>query len=187
MYDNSVRSFANSVRCRASRSRIDVSNVSGMGDPQILAETIPLQSAKLNRAVENAGRRREGARGRGGQQRLPTPFFICSKGGLDRSQRARVERYKCSLQARSLSFKGWGLIDLPLRASNKGWFIRSISSIWLVGPEILPEEPDRPANQTDEPGRVAQAQKIISPHPPSVPRAQEPDQATLLFPNWRSP
>ena len=33
MYDSSVRSFANSVRCRASRSRIDVSNFSGMGDP----------------------------------------------------------------------------------------------------------------------------------------------------------
>ena len=54
--------------------------------------------------------------------------------------------------------QGWGLIDLPLRASNEGWFIWTISSIWLVGPEIHPEEPDRPerpANQTDEPGRVA--------------------------------
>ena len=67
--------------------------------------------------------------------------------------------------------QGWGLIDLPLRASNEGWFIWSISSIWfvwLVGPEIHPEEPDRPerpANQTDEPLRVARAQKIIRLHP----------------------
>src|SRR5437667_4840213 len=64
MYDSSVRSFASSVRCRASRSR-DVSKFSGMGDPQILAKTIPLQRAKLNRAGEKAGRRREDARGRG--------------------------------------------------------------------------------------------------------------------------
>jgi hypothetical protein len=40
--------------------------------------------------------------------------------------------------------QGWGLINLPLRASNEG--LR------------------RP--------RVARAQKIIGPHPPSVPRAQ---------------
>jgi hypothetical protein len=44
-----------------------------------------------------------------------------------------------SLQARLFSLQGWGLIDLPLRASNEG----------------LP----RP--------RVARAQKIISPHPSS--------------------
>jgi hypothetical protein len=68
MYDSSVRSFANSVRCRASLSPIDVSNFSGMGDPQILTETIPLQRAKLNRPGEKAGRRREGARGRVDQQ-----------------------------------------------------------------------------------------------------------------------
>jgi len=64
--------------------------------------------------------------------------------------------------------QGWGLIDLPLRASNEGWFIWFIWSIWLVGPEIHPEEPDRPerpANQTDEPGRVARAQKSIRLHP----------------------
>ena len=30
---------------------------------------------------------------------------------------ARVERYRCSLQARSYSLQGWGLIDLPLRAT----------------------------------------------------------------------
>jgi hypothetical protein len=41
------------------------------------------------------------------------------------------------LQARSLSLQGWGLIDLPLRASNEG----------LLRP------------------RVARAQKIISLHP----------------------
>ena len=60
-----------------------------------------------------------------------------------------------------------GLGGLPLRVSNEGWFIWSISSIWLVwlvGPEIHPEEPERPANQTDEPGRVARAQKIIRLH-----------------------
>ncbi len=52
---------------------------------------------------------------------------------------------------------GWGLIDLLLRASSEDWLIWSI---WLVGPEIHPEEPDRPerpANQTDELGRVARA------------------------------
>jgi len=30
---------------------------------------------------------------------------------------ARIERHKCALQARSLSLRGWGLIDLPLRAT----------------------------------------------------------------------
>ncbi len=67
--------------------------------------------------------------------------------------------------------QGWGLIDLPLRASNGCLFIWSISSIWfvwLIGLEIHSEEPDRPerpANQTDEPERVARAQKIIRLHP----------------------
>jgi HEAT repeats len=66
---------------------------------------------------------------------------------------------------------GWGLIDIPLRASSECWFIWSISSIWfvwLITLEIHPEEPDRPerpANQTDKPERVARAQKIISLHP----------------------
>ena len=32
---------------------------------------------------------------------------------------ARIERYTCALQARSFSLQGWGLIDLPLRASNE--------------------------------------------------------------------
>ena len=50
---------------------------------------------------------------------------------------ARIERYKCSLQARLFSLQGWGLIDLPLRASNEG----------LLRP------------------RVERAQKIISLHP----------------------
>ena len=50
---------------------------------------------------------------------------------------ARIERYTCPLQARSFSLQGWGLIDLPLRASNEGFL--------------------KP--------RVARAQKIISPHP----------------------
>ncbi len=64
--------------------------------------------------------------------------------------------------------QGWGLNDLPLRASKECRFIWSISSIWfvwLIGLEIHSEEPDRPANQTDEPERVARAQKIISLHP----------------------
>jgi len=50
---------------------------------------------------------------------------------------ARIERYVCSLQACLFSLKGWGLTDLPLRASNEG--------------------SPRP--------RVARAQKIISLHP----------------------
>jgi hypothetical protein len=55
-----------------------------------------------------------------------------------------------------VSSQGRGLIDLPLRASNEDWFIWSILSIsfvWLAGPETHPEEPERPANQTDEPVR----------------------------------
>jgi len=59
-------------------------------------------------------------------------------------------------------------VNPNLRASNGGWFIWSISSIWfvwLIGPEIYPAEPDRPerpSNQTDEPLRVARAQRIGS-------------------------
>src|SRR6267143_1621285 len=34
--------------------------------------------------------------------------------------RARDHDYRWFLQARSLSLQGWGLIDLPLRASNEG-------------------------------------------------------------------
>jgi hypothetical protein len=60
-----------------------------------------------------------------------------------RSEAARIERCKCSLQARSLSLQGWGLIDLPLRASNEGL--------------------QRP--------RVARAQKIISLQPFPLPVA----------------
>ena len=61
--------------------------------------------------------------------------------------------------------------DLPLRASDEGWFLWSISSIrlvFLIGLEIHPEEldrPERPANQIDKLLRVARAQKIISLHP----------------------
>ena len=50
---------------------------------------------------------------------------------------ARIERCSCSFQACSFSLQGWGLIDLPLRASNEG--------------------SPRP--------RVARAQKIIRLHP----------------------
>ena len=55
------------------------------------------------------------------------------------------------------------------RASNEGWFIWSISSIWfvwLVGPEIHPEEPDRPANQTDKPVARSASKKGTWPLPP---------------------
>ena len=95
-------------------------------------------------------------------------------------------------QARSLFLQGWGLIDLPLCASNEGWFIWSISSIWLVGPEIHPEEPDRPerpANQTDEPGRVARAQKIIRLHPTAAGADRKEDSVAgmerLLGKGWK--
>jgi hypothetical protein len=57
MYDSSVRSFANSVRCRASRSQIVVSTFSDMADPPILAETRPHQKAKLNRPGEKGDAR----------------------------------------------------------------------------------------------------------------------------------
>jgi hypothetical protein len=59
------------------------------------------------------------------------------KGVAGLSFTARIGRHKCSLQARSLSLQGWGLIDLPLRASHEG--------------------SPRP--------RVARAQKIIRLHP----------------------
>src|SRR5689334_16678328 len=52
MYDNSVRSFANSVRCRASLSRMSVSDCPCIGDPRILSGTIRHQGAKLNRPGE---------------------------------------------------------------------------------------------------------------------------------------
>jgi hypothetical protein len=51
--------------------------------------------------------------------------------------RASINMYVCSLQVCFSSLQGWGLIDLPLRASNEG--------------------SPRP--------RVARAQKIISLHP----------------------
>ena len=51
-YANNVRSFANSVRCRASRSRIGASSVSGIGEADPPAATIPHQQAKLNRPEE---------------------------------------------------------------------------------------------------------------------------------------
>jgi hypothetical protein len=77
-------------------------------------------------------------------------------------QQGRSKQLKIVLPSLLVISLGWGLIDLPLRASDECWFIWSISSIWLVGPEIHPEEPDgpeRPANQTDEPGRVVRAQE----------------------------
>jgi|CXWL01.1.fsa_nt_gi hypothetical protein len=89
--------------------------------------------------------------------------------GLCEQRRHLAAPLPSSKLARSLS--GMGAIDLPLRASNECWFIWSISSIWfvwLIGLEIHSEEPDRPerpVNQTDEPARVARAQKIIRLHP----------------------
>src|SRR5688572_27977142 len=75
----------------------------------------------------------------------------------------------CVRQNGSGSRPAHRLREFPLRASSECWFIWSISSIWfgwLIGLEIYPEEPDRPerpANQTDEPKRVARAQKINQP------------------------
>jgi hypothetical protein len=69
-----------------------------------------------------------------------------------------------------------GLDGLPLRVSNRGWFIWSIWFVWLVGPKTQPEKPDRPerpSNQTDEPLRVA--------------RAQEARQAIRPIPSFSSP
>jgi hypothetical protein len=60
--------------------------------------------------------------------RAETRFFPSKAAASDK---------RCSFQARSFSLQGWGLIDLPLRASNEG----------LLRP------------------RVARAQKIIRPHP----------------------
>ncbi len=79
-----------------------------------------------------------------------------------------MDRHAPSKLVRSFSLKEWGLIDLPLRASNECWSIWFVWFVWLIGLKIHPEEPDRPerpANQTDESERVARAQKIISPHP----------------------
>ena len=56
-------------------------------------------------------------------------------------------------------------------SEKQGWSISSIWFVWLIGLEIHSEEPDRPersANQTDEPERVARAQKIISLQPGAV-------------------
>ena len=64
------------------------------------------------------------------------PHFAL-RGAAGLSFTARIGRYVCSLQACLFSLKGWGLTDLPLRASNEG----------LLRP------------------RVARAQKIIRLHP----------------------
>jgi hypothetical protein len=83
-----------------------------------------------------------------------------------------VKGYSVARLARSFTFPPPSLEGGPdcpsLRTSSEGWFIWSISSIWLVGLEIHPEEPDRPekpANQTDKLERVARAQKIIRLYP----------------------
>jgi hypothetical protein len=118
----------------------------------------------------------------------PLHFYLLPGGRTRWSPTARVQRgssqtARCASTGDHLvcphilppsllaSLQGWGLIDLPLRASSECWFIWSISSIWfvwLITLEIHPEEPDRPerpANQTDKPERVARAQKIIRLHP----------------------
>ena len=79
MYDSSVRSFANSVRCRASRSRIAVSNFSGMGDQQILTETIPLRERSSMDQERRPGKE-EKARARRSTM-TPDPFVL-SRDGL---------------------------------------------------------------------------------------------------------
>ena len=74
-----------------------------------------------------------------------------------------LSRASSDHRSRTFPLEG-GLDGLPLRVSNEGWFIWSISSIWLVEPEIhleKPDRPERPANQTDEPGRVARAQETV--------------------------
>jgi hypothetical protein len=76
-------------------------------------------------------------------------YFSPSQDGSDESPTARIERYTCSFQARSFSLQGWGLIDLPLRASNEGFL--------------------KP--------RVARAQKIISLHP--LPLFERPADSML--------
>jgi hypothetical protein len=69
--------------------------------------------------------------------------------------------------------QGWGLNDLPLRASNEGWFIWSISSIWFIWLIELeshaeePGRPERPANQTDEPAFIGREHRGSS---GSIPR-----------------
>jgi hypothetical protein len=69
------------------------------------------------------------------------PFFVFSTSLQGKWPRlpftARIGRYTCSFQACLFPLQGWGLIDLPLRASNEGSL--------------------RP--------RVARAQKIIRLHP----------------------
>ena len=52
---------------------------------------------------------------------------------------ARIERYTCSFQARSLSLQGWGLIDLPLRAAFSPAHPRARRDVPLArrGPSIL--------------------------------------------------
>jgi hypothetical protein len=113
---------------------------------------------------------------------------------------------KWSLQARSLSLQGWGLIDLPLRATfspahplarrdvplTQARAVR-FSPLALRRAARLPftarieRAPFHRARSASKKGtwplppirlspRVARAQKIISPHPSSAPRAQEPPQ-----------
>jgi hypothetical protein len=83
----------------------------------------------------NVHLRRSGGVGSITRIERPSPSIVPLEGGLDWSPTARVQRgssetARCtstgdhlvcplySLQARSLSLQGWGLIDLPLRASN---------------------------------------------------------------------
>ena len=89
----------------------------------------------------------------------------------------------CSLQARSLSLKGWGLIDLPLRATFSPAhplarrdvpLARARASCFLVciiKPSLPRESPDCPSLRASDEHRfivrVARAQEIIRFHPPS--------------------
>jgi hypothetical protein len=63
-------------------------------------------------------------------------------GTLNPEVELRVQLSRVALARFSL--QGWGLTDLPLRASNEGWFTWSISIVWLIGLEIHPDEPGRP-------------------------------------------
>ena len=116
-------------------------------DPRLRASNEHIPIVRVPRAGGRLGclsYPSQGARsGSTGPMWVPFPSFVvifplCSQGEWPRLPfTARIGRYTWSLQARSCSLQGWGLIDLPLRASNEG--------------------SPRP--------RVARAQKIIRLHP----------------------
>ncbi len=118
---------------------------------QINAAANRAQSKPLNRARTEASCSKYSS--------FQTCLFPLSWKGTYVGRRTPVERgYKCSLLARSLSLRGWGLIDLPLRASNEG--------------------SPRP--------RVAQAQKIIRLQPLLYSGSTEPIWVSFPPPFYRA-